>query len=433
MNRILELKQKRAASLAAAAAVLEPARAASRALTPEESVSYDRAFGEANAFRTTIEAEERQATIDADIEEQRTRREDLAHQGIDPDTRDREGKTVAPAQTAFRKYLRYGVEGLEQEQRSMLQVGNQFAPDFRALNQSVLTGNLGGFVVPQGFYASVINALKYYAGVIESEPTVLNTSMGNDLPVPTSNDTSNMGRILGEGSPAAVLEVTFGQVILKAFKYTSDIIAVPIELLQDTGVDIEALITAKIAERLGRIQNLHFTTGDGNGKPRGILIDTVLGKTGAAGQTATIIYDDIVDLKYSVNRAYRRNAKFMMADTVLQAILKLKDSNNRPLILDYLATLQAGEPEKLLGQNLVVNNDMPGLGITGSPAVGNQSLLYGDFSNYWVRRVMAMLLLRLTERYAEQGLVAFLAFMRTDGRMVDAGTHPIKAYVNATS
>jgi HK97 family phage major capsid protein len=220
---------------------------------------------------------------------------------------------------------------------------------------------------------------------------------------------------------------------MKAYKYSSRLILVPIELLQDAGVDIEAYVVKMLAIRLGRILNTHFTSGSGTSQPRGVLADAVTGKTGAGGQVTTIIYDDIVDLKYSVNRSYRGNGRWMMNDSTLQYILKIKDQNLRPLILDYLTTLQEGEPERLLGQPLIVNNDMPALGTTGSPAVGNQSLLYGDFSNYWVRRVMAMLLLRLVERFAEAGQVAFVAFLRMDGRMIDAGTHPIKAYVNPTA
>jgi HK97 family phage major capsid protein len=425
MNRILDLKQKRAAALTSAGAVLELAARENRATTAEENQTYDRAYAEALGFKETIDREERQTQVEKLVINSRQQRKEEQGAG-----------DVDEQREAFIEHIRWGNE-MDPELRSKLFVGSGSKLDFgkseKRAAQSAVTGNVGGYVVPQGFYAEVITALKYYSGMMEVGPTIIDTSMGNDLPVPTSNDSSNTGAILAESSPETSLEIPFGQVIMKAYKYSSRLILVPIELLQDAGVDIEAYVVKMLAIRLGRILNTHFTSGSGTSQPRGVLADAVTGKTGAGGQVTTIIYDDIVDLKYSVNRSYRGNGRWMMNDSTLQYILKIKDQNLRPLILDYLTTLQEGEPERLLGQPLIVNNDMPALGTTGSPAVGNQSLLYGDFSNYWVRRVMAMLLLRLVERFAEAGQVAFVAFLRMDGRMIDAGTHPIKAYVNPTA
>ncbi len=364
-----------------------------------------------------------QAAVDGTLTEQRTA------------IKDKTGVSVDQQVEVFRTFLRFGPAAVSAELRQHLIPGNQYAPNFRASEmpqefraaQSELTGALGGYVGPQGFYPEVQTALKYYNGILQAGPTQITTSMGNDLPIPTSNDTSNEGQILGESSPETTLEIPFSQVIMKAFKYSTRLILVPIELLQDSGVDIQAYIVKQLGVRLGRITNRHFTVGTGTGQPRGVVIDATLGKAGTTGQTATVIYDDLVDLKYSVDRSYRQNGKWMMNDATLSYILKLKDQNLRPLILDYLQTLQAGEPEKILGQQLVVNPYMADMGVSA------KSILYGDFSCYWVRWVMSLMMMRLTERYADAGQVAFLGFMRADGRMVDAGTHPLKYYQNAAS
>ena len=149
-----------------------------------------------------------------------------------------------------------------------------------------------------------------------------------------------------------------------------------------------------------------------------------VGKTGATGQTATVIYDDIVDLVYSVDKAYRQNAKFMMNDSTVKAIRKLKDGNGLPL---WQPTLQAGEPDSLIGYPVVINNDVAAM------AASAKSILFGDFKKYKVRRVKDVTLLRLVERYAEAHQVGFLAFARFDGDLLDAGTDPIKHYANPAS
>ena len=136
----------------------------------------------------------------------------------------------------------------------------------------------------------------------------------------------------------------------------------------------------------------------------------------------------MIDLKYNVNRAYRANAQWMTSDNNLKVILKLVDGQSRPLFESLTnVSLKSGEPETLLGQPLIINNDIADM------AASAKSLLYGDFRNYWIRDVKAMMMLRLTERYADNGQVGFIAFMRSDGRMIDAGAHPVQYYINAAS
>lgn len=439
MNPVLEIRQlkdKRAVIAEQAKALNEKTVAEKRDLTPEEKVTWDKHFTDINGLNNEIRQKEADNELTGYIAGRRA------------ETKEKTGVDEEEQSNSFNAWLRAGTfnedgnytNTVPAEMRAHMQFGSHTAADFgksqkRNAPQSDITGNLGGYIVPQGFYAQVQEAMKYYNGMMLAGPTVIDTAAGNDLPVPTANDTSIVGEVLAENTTIATQEITFGQVTLKAYKMSSKLILVPLELQQDAGVDLEALITKFLGIRLGRLLNQLFTTGTGSSQPKGFTLDAVLGKTGAAGQTSTVIYDDFVDLKYSVDRAYRSSpsTRWMMTDTSLKAVLKLKDSNNRPLILDYITTLQAGEPEQILGQPLVINNDMASLGGTGSPNVGNISIAYGDFSAYWVRRVMAMLLLRLTERYADLGQVGFIGFIRQDGRMVDAGTHPIKYYQNAAS
>src|SRR6185312_9562101 len=142
---------------------------------------------------------------------------------------------------------------------------------------------------------------------------------------------------------------------LPVYKFSSKVITVPIELLQDSVIDVEQFITARIASRLGRIQNQKFTVGAGSGssEPNGVVTAASLGKAGTTGQTTTVIYDDLVDLLHSVDPAYRNlgRCRFMLNDASLAVISKLKDSSGRPVFLPgYLlngATVK--ETDRLLG------------------------------------------------------------------------------------
>jgi HK97 family phage major capsid protein len=416
MNRILELKQKRAALIDQAGQILVKAANEKRALTAEEDAQYNTIFADAEAHGATALAEERQAGVAAQLEETRLRTAAAAGTGAD---QVREARSAA-----IRSYLLTNT--VSAEHRSILLPGNQGAADFRAQSEGTLS--TGGYTVPQGFWAEVIAAMKFYGGMRQAKTRKINTSMGNALPIPTSDDTSNTGRLLAENTQVTNTDVAFGVVTLNAYKWSSDILLIPFELLQDSGVDIEAFLISRLAERLGRVQNTYFTTGTGTSQPQGIVTGATSGKTGLVGQTASIIYNDLVDLKYSVNRAYRESAEWMMNDLTLATILKIVDGNSRPLFESaFSVSLQSGEPDKLLNQPVIINNDM------ATMAANAKSVLYGAFANYWIRDVMAMLMLRLNERYADFAQVGYVGFMRSDGRLVDAGQHPVKYYANSAT
>ena len=253
---------------------------------------------------------------------------------------------------------------------------------------------------------------------------VFDTTTGNALPIPTDNDTNNKGAILGENTQVGTQDVTVGAVTMNAYTYSSKMVLVSNQLLQDTAFNLDGFLSLKLATRLARITNTHFTTGDGASKPAGVMTGATLGQTGATGETGSIIFDDLVELEHSVDPAYRKNARFMMADSTLKVIKKLKDGLGRPL---WAAGLAVKEPDTINAYPYVINQDMAAM------AANAKSVAFGDFSNYFIRRVAGIQILRLTERYADFNQVGFLAFQRWDGQLVDAGTHPIKYFANSAS
>lgn len=318
--------------------------------------------------------------------------------------------------TAFSTYLRGGLAAVA-----------QLGPDHMAYAQKQFsaalgdnTGSGGGFTIPQGFYDRLFDALKWYGGMTDVS-FMFDTATGNPLPIPTDNDTTNSGSILTENTQVGTQDVTFGQVNLGAYTYTSKLVLVANQLLQDSAFNLDSFLADKLGIRIARAINTHFTVGTGASQPTGVVTGATLGYTAggssSSGEVATILTDDLIELEHSVDPAYRKAARFMMADSTLKQIKKLKDGLGRPL---WLSGIAVKEPDTINGYPYTINQDMP------AEAASAKTMLFGDFSNYFIRRVAGVQVLRLTERYADFNQTGFVAFQRWDGNLIDAGTHPIK-------
>lgn len=422
---IKALREKRARLADEARKILEDAKTADggeAVLTAESQKRFDDLHTEIGELRTRIEAEERQLDLDAELNEPAEVRSRTA---ADP-----EARTEVSADEARAKEKRYAEAFWRQargrataEDRELLASRYEdLTPEQRALATGVDAA--GGYTVPEDFYRSLMEAMKAFGGVREAGVTVLPTTTGAPLPIPTSNDTGNKGAIIAENTQIGEQDVAFGQVTLGAFMYTSKIVRVSLQLLQDSAFDLESWLRGKLAERIQRITNEHFTTGTGVGQPGGLVVGSTLGKTGANGQTTAVTYDDFVDLEHSVDPAHRRNGRFMFHDSTLKAGKKLKDADGRPL---WVPGVAVKEPDTLLGRPYTINQDMPVM------AASAKSILFGDFSKYLVRDVLGFQLIIMREKYADYLQVGFLGFSRHDGKLVDAGSNPIKHYANSAA
>lgn len=298
--------------------------------------------------------------------------------------------------------------------------------DIRA-TMSTTTTTEGGYSVQSDVAATLIQALKAYGGVREVAE-VIATSMGNALSFPTSDGTNETGELIAENATATGADPVFGTVALNVYKFSSKVVAVPFELLQDSQIDIEAFINSRLTTRLGRVTNTYFTTGTGTSQPRGIVTGATAGKVGTTGQTTTVIFDDLVDLVHSVDPAYRKapGVGFMMNDSALKVIRKLKDSQNRPVFLPGDAGLSGPMADTVMGYRVTINQDMAAM------AANAKSILFGDMSKYMIRDVMAATAFRFTDSaYSKLGQVGFLYWMRSGGNLVDANA--VKYYQNSAT
>lgn len=409
MPTLLELREQRA-SIWAQAQEFNDRSERGEDLSVEDRTAWDRALAEIDELRSEITRRETTVALDAAFAgiDERTGRPadggDLrgAIGGTDTDKGDQ-------YREAFEAYLRAGIAEVAPEQRELLQA------NFRA--QGTATGSAGGYTVPEGFWAKVTETMKYYGGVL-NVVEIINTSTGAPLPWPTNDDTANKGAILTENTQISEQDVTFGQKQLGAYTYTSKLIRVAIQLLQDSGIDIESFVARKIGERLGRIHNEHFTTGTGTNQPQGFITGATVGKTAASTTAFTI--DELIDLEHSVDVAYRNNGSFQLHDLVLAELRKKKDSNGQYL---WQPGVQAGQPDRIHNRPYTVNNDM-----ASTLAASAKPVAFGDFrAAYVVRIAREMQLMRLAERYADYLQVGFFGFDRADGLVQDASAVKVLA------
>lgn len=322
----------------------------------------------------------------------------------------------SPAAAMFEKWVRGGDKALSAE--DWMEIRNTL---------STTTGSQGGYSVQSDVAARLIEMLKAYGGVREVAE-LLTTEMGNPLSFPTSDGTSETGELIAENTTATSADPTFGTVAVNAYKFSSKVVAVPIELLQDSQIDIEAFLENRLAERIGRITNTYFTTGTGTSQPRGIVTGASAGKVGTTGQTTTVIFDDLVDLKRSVNRDYRRSPKcgWMLSDTSMGIVEKLKDTNGRPIYLPGYDGLGISVAETLMGFPVTINDDVPDM------AANAKSILFGDMGKYIVRDVMQAQLFRFDDSaYVKLGQIGFLMWARSGGNLTD--TTAVKYYQNSAT
>src|SRR5690606_34923156 len=176
-----------------------------------------------------------------------------------------------------------------------------------------------GWAVPGSVSRQVSAVMKSYIGVREAGATILRTADGTDLRIPTNDDTGEKGSIQDEGTEVQSQDPAFGQKTLGSFMYTSGLVRVSFQLLQDSAFPMEDFLARARGRRVGRILNEHFTTGAGTTEPEGILTAVAAASSVfTAAEPDSISYEDVIGLVHSIDPAYRgRGAAFMCNDTTI--------------------------------------------------------------------------------------------------------------------
>jgi|TARA_R110000803_G_scaffold18185_5_gene48758 HK97 family phage major capsid protein len=396
----IELRGQRAQLIKDADSIVASAQAEGRSMTGEEKTKFEAIEVDARGLKQEIEIIERNAEMKKEI---------ASMEG--------EARAAAPkanASEAFGKYLRHGFSALNSEERSMVQKRG-------TASQVAGTDSLGGFLVPQAF-SNELDVATAYTGAVEMLAKKLNTAGGGLLDYPTLNDTATDANLVTEAGAVTVQDMTFGNKQLSAYNYSS-LVKVSQQLLQDSAFDLNSFLVEAMGERIARATNAAFTNGTGSGQPAGIVSGSALGKTAAAA--GAITSDEILDLIYSIDPSYRNKPGFglMAHDNVIAAIraLGLGSANDFPV---FIPSMAVGEPDRIFGIPVHVNNDME-----ATIATGKKTLIAADFSKFVVRNAGGIQMLRLNERFADNLEVGFVSWKRSDSAVLD--TRAVKHLIQA--
>lgn len=396
MSKIKELKEKRASVFGE----IDQLRKATdgRDQTTEERAKWERLNTDYDALDKKVEDEVRFAEIEKKQVENTAERA-AAKTG---DERDEEYRS------AFWDYVRSG--NREKLNTAMQQRAGEG-----------INGMSSAIITPKLLHNAIEVAMKAYGGMIQAG-TIITTTSGNDLVIPTINDTANKAKIVETYKKSETGNMEFDSVTLRAFTYRTPIVPIAVELLQDSQFNLEQLVGTLLGESFARGLNEHLTTGAGGVEPEGIVTCATACDTVAA--VNGIKLENLLDLMKSVNSAYGNNGKFMLNRETLFALRALKGTDGRFIWNESVAQ---GFAPTLFGKEYITNDDMAGVG------AGNASVLFGDLSKYRIRMVRDFTIVRLNEVLAEYLAIGLMGFARADGVLLDAGTNPVKKLVHANA
>ena len=380
MNKILGLREKRAKAWEMTKTFLESSRNEKGILSPEDTATYERMEADVVALGKEVDRLERQAAIEAELNAPTS-----SAITNNPQKQDNEVKT-GRASDSYKRDFFDALRG---------------KPVSNLLQEGVDAD--GGYLVPTEFERVIVKKL-IDANVMRQICKVVGTTAERKIPIAA---TPSVATWVPENGDIPESTIKFAQKTLDAYKLT-DLIRVSVELLQDSMFDLEAFISSDFARAIGAAEEQAFISGTGNGHPTGIF--TATGGADIGVNAANVLnFDDVISLVYSLRSPYRRNASFLMNDTTVAAVRKLKDNNGQYL---WQPSLQQGQPDRLLGYPLYTSPYVPELAASALP------IAFGDFSNYWIADRAGRTLQRLNELYAGNGQVGFLAMSRVDGKVI---------------
>ena len=384
---ILELREKRAKAWEAAKAFLDSHRNDKGVLSAEDDAAYTRMEQEITDLGKEISRMERREALDAQLN--LPVNQPLTGKPLN-------GRETAKTGRATDEY-RQNFWDMMRSKTPMPQVVNAL---------QIGTDSEGGYLVPDEYERILVEALEE-ENVFRQLAKVIRTSSGDrKIPVVATKGTASW---IDEEGAYLESDDSFGQVSIGAYK-VGTMIKVSEELLNDSVFDLESYIAKEFARRIGAKEEEAFFTGDGSGKPLGVLAAAGGAETGVTAASATAITaDELIDLFYSLKAPYRRNAVWVLNDSTIKAIRKLKDNQGQYL---WQPSLTTGAPDLLLGKPVRTSAYMPAI------AADAKTVAFGDFSYYWIADRQGRSFKRLNELYAATGQVGFLASQRVDGKLV---------------
>ena len=392
MTEIMNLREKRVQTWNAAKAFLESHRGNDGMLSTEDDAIYNKMVDDMDRMGKEIARLEKLEALDVEMSRATSKpltSAPVAAPAEDEAPASKTGRGTKDYTKNFWRVMRS--KSVPHEVMNALQVG---------------TETEGGYLVPDEYERTLVQALEEQ-NIFRQLAHVIHTSSGDrKIPVVASKGTAQW---IDEEAQYPESDDSFGQVSIGAYKLAT-MIKISEELLNDSVFDMPSYIATEFARRIGAAEEEAFFTGNGAGRPLGILAETGGAQVSVTGAKAdAVTFDEVMDLFYSLRSPYRRNAVFIMNDATVKALRKLKNGNG-----DYIwqPSVTAATPDTILNRPVYTSGFMPTL------ATGNKTILFGDLGYYWVADREGRSFKRLNELYAPTGQVGFLASQRVDGKLI---------------
>ena len=387
MNQILDMREKRVTLWNAAKAFLDSRRTEDGTLSAEDAGTYEKMEADVIRMGKEIERLERQEVLDLEFDRPTSRPLTSTPETLKDKTK--AGRASDEYKNAFWHSMRD--KSVSFEVLNALQVGSD---------------SEGGHLVPDEYERTLVETLQE-ENIFRRFAHLIRTSSGDrKIPVVTSKGTASW---IEEEAPYQESDDAFGATTIGAYKLAT-MIKVSDELLNDSVFDIAGYIAKEFSRRIGSAEEEAFITGNGSGKPTGLLHATLGAQLGVTAASATAItFDEVMDLYYSLRSPYRRQAVFLMNDSTVKALRKLKNGAG-----DYIwqPSITSGTPDKILNCPVYTSGFVPAI------ASATKSIIFGDMDYYWIADREGRKFKRLNELYAPTGQVGFLASQRVDGKLI---------------
>ena len=384
---IHELREKRAKAWEAAKAFLDAHRPDNGILSAEDDTVYSRMEQEITDLGKEIARLERQEALDAELNKPVNK--PITGQPMTNKSEVKTGRATDEYKSNFWNVMRTKV------------------PQPHIVN-ALETGkdSEGGYLVPDEYERTLVEALEE-ENIFRSMAKIINTASGDrKIPMVATKGTASW---IDEEGAYLESDDSFGMISIGAYKLGT-MIKVSEELLNDSVFKLEDYIAKEFARRIGNKEEEAFFTGDGAGKPIGVLADNGGAQIGVTAASASAVTaDELMDLFYSLNAPYRRSAVWTMNDATIKGIRKLKDNSGQYL---WQPSLVANTPDTLLGRPIKTSAYMPTM------ATAAKAIAFGDFKYYWIADRQGRSFKRLNELYAANGQVGFLGTQRVDGKLI---------------
>jgi len=394
MDRITELRQKRAGIVENMRALLDAAAAESRDLNADENQNYQNMETELGQLEAQITREERVAGLE---EELRQSANGSRNPGRDRQPGGRDNRTARANESdeyrdAFLRFLVSGTpeQGLITERRDVLGLG---------LGSS---NGYGSYLAPVALERVLVNELTQQ-NVLRQIADVRTSATDVDIPVASTHTTAYL---VAEGASITASNPTFSRIQMKAYKLAA-LSYVTWEALEDIFLNYEGFIRDDFAAAFAAKEEYYLVKGTGSSQPGGIEAEGTSALTSSTANKITA--DELFQLVYSVDAKYRQNGSFVMKDATLLAIRTLKDGNSQYI---WQPGLQAGQPDRLLGFPIYTSSEVDGLAASKKP------IFFGDFKKLRIQDRAGLYIQRLNEVAATTGQVGFVAHRRTDSHVI---------------